>query len=143
MKNSHVIIENPYEKEKSIMLMEGSECVSCHSSSIRIVKEPIHGTFKNHYYCTDCGTEWYGSAYDSCTYEPVSKRNSLFSMHRNIYVSTLVLFIVFLKVFPIYAVLMALVASCLGVMHYSHQKDLLILKIGILCTIISLLVMIL
>lgn len=135
----HIIVENSYEKEKCIALIEGNKCLSCDSDNIRIVKEPIHGTFKNHYYCKDCGTEWYGNVYDNTTYEAVSETNGLFDMGNIIYIAVALIFVACLVICPAGAIGMTITGIGLGAHIYRRYKDSVFLKISIACLVIAIL----
>lgn len=76
---SHIIVENPNEKKKNIVLMEGSKCVFCNSELISVTKQTVSekNWFRNAYKCKKCGTEWVGNIYDNTTLELVSLDNEV------------------------------------------------------------------
>lgn len=62
--NYHIIKITPQDKLKTILKTE-SACPICRSDNSEYRKEWIKGNiFHNHYRCQECGTEWYGNAFN-------------------------------------------------------------------------------
>lgn len=77
--STHMITENPYEKQEAILQAEASHCFSCGHEHVYALKEPNGSMFRNQYICRKCGTRWYGNAYYENSYEAVdeTKNSSL------------------------------------------------------------------
>ena len=103
MKQSHLIVDSPYEREQCVILAEGDHCLHCGQAQIRVVKEPMHGTFRNHYYCLDCGTQWYGNTYDSASYQMV--KDKPFSIGKMLLILYVIAFVLSVLTHPLIAVL--------------------------------------
>lgn len=117
-KSRHITCENPWAKENSIHVMEGSVCPCCKGEKIRIVRENSMRSFRNHYTCMICGTEWIGNTYDSCTFQTKEESNTP--------VISLIFMLIFLFFFiwiPVFAFISSMVFVLLYILLYRNEHD--------------------